>query len=69
MSVMEDGVDTKNIVEKYYELKKDQLIQKKTTDETIKNLKVQNKKITKQITAMMEHLKKQQEEVVRPMID
>ena len=56
LAVMEDGIDTREVVEKYADLKKEHTILKKTSESSIKKLTSQNKKLTKRINDAMKRL-------------
>ena len=56
LAVMEDGIDTREVVEKYADLKKEHKILKKTSESSIKKLTSQNKKLTKRINDAMKRL-------------
>ena len=56
LAVMEDGIDTREVVEKYADLKKEHKILKKTSESSIKKLTSQNKKLAKRINDAMKRL-------------
>ena len=58
MDVMEEGVDTKEIVQKYADLKKEHRILQKDSKHTIKKLTSQNRKLTTRLDEAMERLEK-----------
>ena len=58
MDVMEEGVDTKEIVQKYADLKKEHRILQKDSKKTIKKLTSQNSKLTTRLDEAMERLEK-----------
>ena len=58
MDVMEEGVDTKEIVQKYADLKKEHRILQKDSKKTIKKLTSQNRKLTTRLDEAMERLEK-----------
>lgn len=49
LSVMEDGIDTKEVVQDYANLKADNEKQIKESNERIKNLEAENKKLSKRL--------------------
>lgn len=69
MEVMEHGVDTKDVCEKYTKLRKQFKLLKKESDNTIRKLTNRNIKLERRYEEAMERLEKQQEKIVKPLIE
>ena len=59
LEVMEDGVDTRELVEKYADLKKEHKTLKKYSESNIKKLTSKNKQLTKKLNDAMVRLEQQ----------
>ena len=69
LRVMEEGIDTKEIVQKYFSLKDEFKDLKFTTDKKINKLTAQLEKVKDELQKTVNKLEQQQKEVVIPMID
>jgi len=67
--IMEGGINTRDIAKNFYELQQELVKVKKSSSSRLSKLGAKNLKLTKSLDETLKSLKKQQDEVVRPMIE